>query len=187
MQPCYKLSHLVCFLITGSKRRKYQVVINDVHPLHYSFDKHRGRSSSEKAEYDSKGFGAGGLAPLKFAHMPKNWVQGLPDFLTEGELLSGEFIKTGSGSEVYRPGMGLSTLPRVNLQSHEEDDGKSSLPRPQTLGKRLPSSFEGNDCGGVSIKKKKKLGTVPTPSSSIQSHTGGKGLQRVRAKQVLRG
>ena len=133
--------------------------ISDVHPLFYEAEGMRQVTKSK--EFNSKGFGAGGLAPLTFSHLNRNWVQSLPDFLTHGELVLGEFI-----SPETEPGpSGLGTSLKRDLPHKRTQFAQSSKPN----------------------AKRKKVDTVTKSAAAVKSHTGGKGLQRIRAKQVLKG
>ncbi len=148
--------------ITG-KEKKARPPQTDVHPLHYTL---QGQKRTRKChEFNLKGFGAGGLVPLKFSHLPRNWLQGLPDYLTDRE-------GRGTGSGSYGPGMSLESFSGVSLDNMAD----VSL---NILGKR--PSLEGNGDG----TKRSAFETVP--SDLIQARSGGKGLQRKRARHVLRG
>ena len=178
---CYLLINywlLKVLIILGARSRsKKAKVVNDIHPLQYDQSV---RFAAKSKEFNSRGFGAGGLTPLKFAHLPKNWVQSLPDFLTEGELVLGNFMKGKSRSDSYGPGMSLDKLPEVSLQSDQDGDSENPLP----LSRKRSSSFLRHEAGS---KRKKTVEPVITSSSAVKSFTGGKGLQRIRAKQVVRG
>ena len=145
------------------KERKARPLQTDVHPLYYTL---QGQKRSRKChEFNLKGFGAGGLAPLKFSHLPRNWLQGLPDYLTDRD-------GRGAGSGAYGPGMSLESFPGVGLDNMED----VSL---NILGKKRSLEDKGDGT------KRSALETVP--SDLIQARSGGKGFQRKRARHVLRG
>lgn len=163
-------------MIGARRKTSHKIVITDEYPLPYNRDISRFKGKS--VQFDSQGFGAGGLAPLMFSHLSKNWVQSLPDFLTEGELKLGEFIQTQPGSDSYGPGMSLGIIPEVSLQS-EDEDTRPVRKRPHPFDTPL------NSAEFVQTKRQ-KFETVIKPSTSITTRSGGKGFQRVRAKQVLK-
>ncbi len=111
---------------------------------------------------------------MKFAHLPKNWVQTLPDLLREVIPIMEE-----SHSDSYGPGMSLGRLPQVTIRS-VEDGGSSLLVGTSRKRSGLLSNYEN---GG----KRRKVESVITSSSAIRPSTGGRGLQRMRAKQVVKG
>ena len=142
-----------------------ELYAKDTHPLPYTLS---GKKSSEDYKrYNTMGFGAGGLPPLTFSHLSRNWSQHTPG--ATGEEVTGEV-----GSSSHR--LKLGSIPWVKMDTeYEEEAGQSS-----TQGDRHSSVLENLE--DILQPPAKKPRTVTVPSSQIQKHSGGKGKERYRTK-----
>ena len=144
---------------------------NDVYPLEY----HKSDPKKCRAKFDS-GFGAGGLHPLSYSHMAKNWISFAASKHSTSVDLPVSSGKTDTGS-TYGPGMELSMLPRVSEETASKGRGESS---------KRPAPLDEETASGVASKRM-RIETAIVPSDSIQAHTGGRGLQRNRPKMSQEG
>ena len=94
-----------------------------------------------------------------------------------------DVVKKTASDTVYGPGMGLESIQEVKARPDEFDDEGMEVEEvvPLRIGHKRPSYLS-------SVVPLKKSKVDPVISSSVmRPYTGGKGLQRVRAKQVLKG
>ena len=54
-------------------KRDSDLALKDNYPLLYAAKKNTRFSRKKDADYNAKGFGAGGLLPLSFSHLNRNW------------------------------------------------------------------------------------------------------------------
>ena len=155
---------------------------DDLHELPYDFRNQR--TSSEVAKvYNRRGFGAGGLPPLTFSHLKRNWCylpsseikedgmgRGIDD--DDGMEWGTSGMGTGEGGMEwsYGPGMGIGT--QQDASDVTNGDGESAPSRKRVSGGSEP---------------RPQVGVVKVPSHQIQRHSGGRGLKRKRTKKALQG
>ena len=175
----------------------------DRHALPYVFQNKR-LSSEQVKEYNQRGFGAGGLPPLTFSHLKRNWSQintsgvaeddGMEFGLNTGEVDGVEWGPTSmeQGQRGYGPGMGLGAgiFPRVDVESPASWEREAGGVRRE--GRSVEEVVKEK---GVLAVKRPRLGSksgargrlLQVPSSQVQRHSGGKGYQRFRTKKALEG
>ena len=81
--------------------------LNDISPLPYNPLKTKSLKASK--EFDTLGFGAGGLPPMAFSHLARNWTQMMPN------STFGDVIAEDGGD--YGPGVGLISLPWIEMST----------------------------------------------------------------------
>ena len=166
---------------------------NDLHPLPYTL-RNTHISTKTARDFNKLGFGAGGLPPLAFSHLRRNWygvtyrekeeeVRGYGD---EGSGMgTGECgMGIGNGEEggmewSYGPGMGLRAPGTLVGKDEEEGGGGGSE------GASAPPTHK-----RVCLDPKphpKSGGVVQIPSQQIQRYSGGRGFTRFRSKRALNG
>ena len=139
--------------------------------------------------FNSKGFGAGGVAPLTFSHLNRNWATTLPSFTIKAPL-GEELVLEGTQ---YGPGVSLPTRPGAREEDmrecsysavsvEEEVSGGEEFVREEgEEEERLPSSSSEEEDAEVGRKKKRQK--VMVPSGEVKCHQGGRGRSRHRDKR----
>ena len=145
---------------------------DDVNALPYDFKNKRISTEAVKA-YNEKGFGAGGLPPLTFSHLKRNWCN-LPTWDNEEDGMEQDFeddgIETSGMDWSYGPGMGFVT------QQDTTDI---------TSGKQEITPSQKRVC--VDPKPRPQAQVIQIPSHQIQRYSGGRGRKRIRTKKVVEG
>ena len=135
----------------------------------------------EYEDFNRRGFGAGGLNPLMFSHLNRNWGNTTSQFnFREKGSASSRCGKQGDGPDgkAYGPGMGLFSIPEADMQwstTQEQSSEPGEVSKQAGRSQPPPAS------------KKPKLATVVVPTSEVKARSGGKGYQRVRARKALQG
>lgn len=157
----------------GSEAEERSPHTNDLYPLPYK----SGRFGHEAVkQYNDLGFGAGGLPPLTFSHLSRNWSQ-----LTGiGFTQDTEECEEG---EDYGPRVELSKLPwtemetdyHINEGMKQENDGMGTTEELPPHPKRRK----------VMLQPAAGARKVLVPSRSVRQHDGGRGKPRFRLKRAL--
>ena len=177
-----------------SRRRGLQATptksaTSDHDPLPYMFQNKRILAKVAKA-YNQKGFGAGGLSPLFFSHLKRNWYSVASRDTSSGGMEHGD--GTGgmgmgeNGMEwSYGPGMGLES-PQLSFVPMEGEGGER--------GEESEGGVRERVSGPPPLKKacfdsrpRLQGHVVQIPSHQVQRHSGGRGFQRSRTKKALEG
>ena len=126
--------------------------------------------TDESREFNRMGFGAGGLPPLFFSHLNRNWNQ----------------HTVGNQKEKVDNNDDKSTL-NLKMVSQIYAESETEYESPQESGHRshMDASLHvvnEDDITKVLPIKKAKMSVVP--SGHIRSHSGGKGRERYRIKKT---
>lgn len=124
------------------------------------------RDAASVKEFNSRGFGAGGLPPCFFSHLARNWFVGLGESLAGG----GAGPHVGGDSSCYGPGMKLmDLLPAL----HPED----AMP-PSNMFGGVGVLGGGGEAGPVKVRR------IMVPSSQVRGRRGGRGQKRRRINRT---
>ena len=141
--------HVMMYIYTGGKTTTCDSAHDDDLPLYYNKCDYK---MTNWAEYNQRGFGAGGLPPNMFSHVTSNW----PVKISKHARVEKMETETDAA---YGPGMSLGNVPGETRKRKASSEGSSSS----------------------------KISKVEILSSSVKTHTGGRGLQRMRAQKILKG
>jgi hypothetical protein len=150
---------------------------NDLHSLTYTLRNTRITTKIAR-KFNEQGFGAGGLPPLTFSHLPRNWCGSSHRDEDDGGGMGigecGMGVRNGEGGMEwsYGPGMGLDAG-EVDGEEGKEGGGEETSAPPH---KRI--------CVGPRPHTQ-RVGVVHIPSHQIQRYSGGRGFTRVRSKRAL--
>ena len=144
-------------------------------------------------DFNCRGFGAGGLPPLLFSHLSRNWAV----TSSTASRPPRENIDMWVGQ--YGPGIDLLTLPCVkdeDMLSLGFQEGESSVEGVSSevedvLGvegegeeEGLSSLSEGETEAEMGCGRRKRV-KVMVQACEVQQHQGGRGYSRCRDKQKL--
>ena len=164
---------------------------NDLYALPYSSGKYKDSQFSK--ELSQLGFGAGGLPPLTFSHLNRNWSKLSASTFGDGLLSDGFEAEEKEG--VFGPGIELSSLPWTEMQGEESTEDERGGEE-----ERLTSSSQHLEGGGGELfqktlpaAKRARVGmarhgarpaTVRVPSSQVKRHDGGRGKKRFKLSKT---
>ena len=158
---------LLLFPLFAGSRSHFQSEGDDLCPLHYPVGL---REPAQVEEFNTRGFGAGGLPPLLFSHLSRNWIihplvvttplKGhTPSPPPAAATSEGAWMGRG-----YGPGVGLTDLPTGGLIE----------------GDVLEVEGEGEGEGGEESPAKRVC--LMVPSSEVKQYQGGRGRERPQRK-----
>ncbi len=127
----------------------------DHSPLPYTVNSRLSRDPAFIESYNQRGFGGGGLPPLAFSHLHRNWA-------------------TSGGHQVREPVGGVTPPPPCHYGPGVELSGlPSTIEQMEGISEKEEESA---DEGEGPPKKKRRV--VMVPSSVVEQHSGGRGLKR---------
>ncbi len=179
---------------------------NDIYALPYSSSKKYKRIKPIQ-ELNKLGFGAGGLLPLTFSHLSRNWCT-LPSKVggrsaTFGDQLPSEDEEEEEEEEgFFGPGTKLLNLPWIEMQSGDitdEEQGEDGALRLSLDGEESTRGVQGTDMessGLIPAAKRPRVGPsgpeattamVRVPSTLVRRNDGGRGKTRFRLSRTQEG
>ena len=96
-------------------------------------------------------------------------------------LWPASWASLGVGGASYLPGEGLHHLPRVSMETNEDDDEVEG--QSQSVG----GEFDEDEVRGLHPSKRAKLmaGVSVVPGSQVKKNEGGRGRERFRHKKGI--
>ncbi len=178
--------------------------INDVYALPYTAS-NQYKQVHQSKQLNNMGFGAGGLPPLTFSHLNRNWNT-LPS--TSGSISTavgdGASSEEEEEGEFFGPSNELSDLPWTSMEpddSSDEEGGAEGGPPNLGKGRKGSRRVQGREGGAGAAQTlpaakrprpwraggEAKPGVVRVPSGMVTRHSGGRGKKRFRLSKTQEG
>lgn len=151
-------------------------------------------------EINQLGFGAGGLPPLTFSHLGRNWCSFMGGRSASfGPSDESEEEEEEEGGGFFGPGSELSSLPWTDMHpgdstDEEQGEDEGNLDLSQDGGGTLRDVQRGEGVGGRPPVRKRarseltpRPATVRVPRSMVTRHSGGRGRKRFRHSKTQEG